>query len=86
MREVWCEMSKVEGVELREWVCDCAYSEAVCWRRVESQCEEGILPCDVGWGKGRGWGDWMRTVVRQVSVQEVPGTWPVRGGGVMVIV
>jgi hypothetical protein len=32
-------------------------------------------------GRERDWWDWMRTVVRQVAAQEVPGTCPVTRGG-----
>jgi hypothetical protein len=37
-------------------------------------------------GREREWWDWMRNVVRQVAAQEVHGTYPVTGGGVMMTV
>jgi hypothetical protein len=39
-----------------------------------------MVPLAVMHGRDSGCGDLIRTVVRQVSVQEVPGTCPMSGG------
>ena len=61
-------------------------SLAVWERRVCSQWEGGIVPLGLMQGREREWRDCMRTVVRQVSVHDRPGTRPETGGGVMVMV
>ena len=67
-------------------VCCVRYSVAVWDRRVYNQCVGGMVPSELMHGREREWRDWIRTVVRQVSAQDKPGTCPVTGGGVMVMV
>ena len=62
------------------------YSVAVWDRRVCSQCDGGMVPSGFMLGREREWRDCIRTVVRHVSAQEMPGTRPETGGGVMVMV
>jgi hypothetical protein len=52
---------------------------------VYSQCVLIMTPSALVQGRERVWRDLMRTVVRHVVAQEVPGTGPMTGGGVMVI-
>ena len=60
------------------------YSVAIWDRRVYNQCVGGMVPSELMHGRESEWQD--RTVVRQVSAQDKPGTCPVTGGGVMVMV
>ena len=39
-----------------------------------------MVPSELMQGREREWRDWMRTMVRQVSAEDEPGTWPVTGG------
>jgi hypothetical protein len=59
------------------WV---VYSFAVWCNRVCSQWVGGMEPYGLMQGRESECRDWMRTMVRQVSAQEVPRTWPVTGG------
>jgi hypothetical protein len=45
-----------------------------------------MVPSALMQGRESDWRDWIRTTVRQVSAQEVHGTSPLTGGGVMVMV